>query len=271
MNDVPVDGELGEPFADETTVAEPAATEAPTIVDVPATSKLATPIVWLIDIVIGAAIALLVVFAIGKYRDRNDTATTAITTAAPQTQTTGSTAKPGTGGPPMVIDTAKKYTATIATNYGKILIELDAKNAPTGTNNFVVLARKGFFDNTTIHRTVANFVIQGGSPDGSGNGGPGYTMQAESPKSPYKLGDIAYAKTGNDPAGSASSQWFIVTGSTASLDQTIANGAYAYARFGHVVDGLEVAEKIEALAPPTAEGGPPTKPVKVNKVTISEA
>ncbi len=258
MNDLPANGDQSG--------------DQPIILDVPAKSMLATPIVWLIDIVIGAAIALLVVFAIGKYRDNDKPSTAPTTTATPTAITQPrTTVPPGTGGPKMAIDVAKKYTATIDTNYGQIVVELDAQNAPTGTNNFVTLARKGFFDNTTIHRTVGNFVIQGGSPDGSGNGGPGYTMQAESPKTPYKLGDIAYAKTAQDPPGSAGSQWFIVTGSTAALDQTIANGSYDYAKFGRVVKGLDVATTIEKLAPPTAEGGPPTKAVKVNKVTITEA
>ncbi len=208
--------------------------------------KPVSPFGWLVDVLIGAAVALLVVFVIAKVRNHD------------------SGAAPGT-----TLAPSGHYTATIDTTLGTIVVALDA-NTPKATGNFVTLARKGFYNGLTFHRAVTNFVVQGGDPDGSGTGGPGYKIAAEAPTTPYSLGDLAYAKTATDPAGSAGSQFFIVTGSAASLNQTLSGGRYSYARFGHVASGIDVAKAIEALAPATGDG-PPTKTVTINKVTINQA
>ncbi len=166
--------------------------------------------------------------------------------------------------PAQTIDATKKYSATITTNCGKVVLALDAAKAPIATNNFVSLARQGFYDGTTFHRASKQFVIQGGDPNGDGSGGPGYTVVGEVPTDNYPIGSLAAAKTGADPAGSMGSQFFIVTGKGgASLPND-------YARFGSLTSGLAVAKRIEALAPKSGDGKP-TQTVLIDKITITES
>lgn len=169
--------------------------------------------------------------------------------------------------PPMTIDPNKTYTAVLDTSCGKITIALDAKNAPKAVNNFVFLARQHFYDDEWFHRIVKDFVIQDGDPKGDGSGGPGYSVQGEPPKDGYPVGSIAAAKTGNDPAGTMGSQYFIVTGSQGT---TLPND---YARFGKVTSGMDVVNKIGSFAPQndTSGTGTPTKTVTIKTVTITES
>ncbi len=167
--------------------------------------------------------------------------------------------------PPMCIDPAKTYTATLATTEGDIVIELDAANAPQTVNNFVVLSRYHFYDNVPFHRVVPGFVNQAGDPVGPtpGSGGPGYTIPDELPADPataYPPGTVAMANSGPESGGS---QFFLVIG-----DQNGAlSSAGSYSVFGKVVEGQDVSEAINAL------GGPdelPTEPVAITSVTITE-
>jgi cyclophilin family peptidyl-prolyl cis-trans isomerase len=169
--------------------------------------------------------------------------------------------------PPMTIDASKTYTAVMDTSCGKITLTLDAKGAPVATNNFVFLARQHFYDNEWFHRVVSNFVIQDGDPKGDGTGGPGYSVQGEAPKDGYQIGSLAAAKSGSEPAGTMSSQYFIVTGSNGA---TLPND---YARFGKVTGGMDVANKIGSFAPAndTSGAGTPTKVVTIKSVTITES
>lgn len=166
--------------------------------------------------------------------------------------------------PEVTIDTAAAYRATLTTSCGTIVIALDAAAAPVTVNNFVFLAREGFFDGLTFHRVVTGFVIQGGDPEGSGRGGPGYEIPDELPTDGYAPGDVAMANAGPDTAGS---QFFIVTGDASSLPN-------AYAKLGRVVKGLDVARTIEGFADPTADPGDPaaqtpTSTIYIDKVTIT--
>lgn len=141
--------------------------------------------------------------------------------------------------PPMVIDEGKKYTATVHTTKGAIVLELDALYAPLHTNNFVFLAREGFYDGLTFHRVEPNFVIQGGDPLASGVGGPGYTMPAEIGL-PHEQGAVAMARKGdqvNPDKRSSGSQFYITLQPTPFLD-----GGYSV--FGKVVEGFEVVQQI---------------------------
>jgi cyclophilin family peptidyl-prolyl cis-trans isomerase len=165
--------------------------------------------------------------------------------------------------PPQTIDANASYTATVCTSEGNFSLFLDAKNAPVATNNFVFLARQGFYDGLTFHRAVKGFVIQGGDPKGDGSGGPGYTVKGEVPTNHYPIGVLAAAKTGSDPAGTFGSQFFVVTGTQGA---TLPND---YARFGRVNQGIAVAKKIEALAPASGDGVP-TKTVKILAIQVSE-
>jgi cyclophilin family peptidyl-prolyl cis-trans isomerase len=168
--------------------------------------------------------------------------------------------------PDVTIDPVKRYTAVLDTSCGKITADLDVKAAPKTVNNFVFLARKGFYDGLTWHRVSKDFVIQGGDPKGDGTGDPGYKFEDELPADGYKLGSLAMANSGPDTNGS---QFFIVTGPNGT---SLPN---SYSRFGQVTEGLEVAQKMETFVPaPDAQGrqdGPPTRPLYIFKVEITES
>jgi peptidyl-prolyl cis-trans isomerase B (cyclophilin B) len=133
------------------------------------------------------------------------------------------------------IDDSATYEVTIATDKGDIVLELDPGLAPTTVNNFVALARRGFYDNVTFHRVVPEFVIQGGDPEGSGRGGPGYRFADEPVKGEYTLGAVAMANAGPDTNGS---QFFIcIDDCTRKLDK-------AYNLFGYVTSGIDVTQQI---------------------------
>jgi cyclophilin family peptidyl-prolyl cis-trans isomerase len=141
--------------------------------------------------------------------------------------------------PEMMIDPAKSYQATISTQKGDILVDLDAAAAPQTVNNFVFLAREGFYDGLVFHRVEPGFVIQGGDPLGTGSGGPGYTVPAEIELKHIK-GAIAMARRGdqvNPERASSGSQFYITLDPTPFLDE-------GYTAFGQVVEGMEVVESI---------------------------
>lgn len=145
-----------------------------------------------------------------------------------------------TSPPPMVIDESKRYIATIKTSKGDIIVELDALAAPQHVNNFVYLARQGFYDGLTFHRVVPNFVIQGGDPLGTGTGGPGYRLPAEIGL-PHHQGVIAMARQGdavNPQKMSSGSQFYITLTPQPGLDQQ------GYSVFGRVIQGFDVVQKI---------------------------
>jgi cyclophilin family peptidyl-prolyl cis-trans isomerase len=167
------------------------------------------------------------------------------------------------------LDPAKFYTATIETSCGDIVVQLDVTAAAKGANNFAFLAKQGFFDGLTWHRAVTNFVIQGGDPGGDGTGGPGYKTVVELPANGYATGDLAWAKAPNEEAGTAGSQFFVVTGSPGALNGSKADdGVYDYGFIGRVISGLDNAQKIESLSP---GDGPPTSTVYIFSVTIAES
>jgi len=149
-----------------------------------------------------------------------------------------------TAPPAMVIDPAKQYIATIEAEKGNIVIELYADKAPNTVNNFVFLAREGFYDNTTFHRVIKDFMAQGGDPTGTGRGGPGYrfadefdtTLRHDGP------GVLSMANAGANTNGS---QFFITFAATPWLD-----GKHAV--FGKVIKGLDVLQKISIRDPQTA-------------------
>jgi cyclophilin family peptidyl-prolyl cis-trans isomerase len=164
--------------------------------------------------------------------------------------------------PPMTIDAAKKYTATMDTSCGKITIDLDPKGAPKTVNSFVFLANKKYFDGLTFHRVVKDFVIQGGDPQGTGQGGPGYEFEDELPQDGYKIGSLAMANSGPNTNGS---QFFIVTGNEGAQLPS------KYNRFGLVTSGIEVAQKLETFAQdPPDPNGKPSRPLYIFSVTIKE-
>jgi cyclophilin family peptidyl-prolyl cis-trans isomerase len=138
--------------------------------------------------------------------------------------------------PPLQIDENTIYEVTVQTPKGEIRMELDPALAPVTVNHFVAQARAGFYDGLTFHRVVPGFVIQGGDPQGTGTGGPGYQFDDEPVKGEYTLGALAMANAGPNTNGS---QFFIcIDDCRAKLDK-------AYNLFGYVVAGVEVAQSIE--------------------------
>jgi len=161
--------------------------------------------------------------------------------------------------PEMIIDSKKKYTATLNTDKGDIVMELFADKAPRTVNNFVFLAREGFYDGTIFHRVIADFMAQGGDPTGTGTGGPGYRFADEfHPALKHnKPGIFSMANAG---PGTNGSQFFITHVPTPWLD-----GKHAI--FGQVIQGMDVLLSIQPRDP--GRTGAPA--VKLNKVTIQEA
>ena len=205
---------------------------------------------------IAAAAALITAPVLAGCGSSDSTSTSAATAAADRAAAAKSWSSP----PPMAIDEKATYTAVMRTSEGNISIALDPKQAPKTVNNFVFLAKEGFYDGLTFHRVIPDFVIQGGDPDGNGTGGPGYSFADELPKAgAYKLGSVAMANSGPDTNGS---QFFIITGQQGV--QLPPN----YSLFGQVTKGLDVAEKISTMAAPGTET--PEPPVTIEKVTITE-
>lgn len=160
-----------------------------------------------------------------------------------------STAKQYDGPPPMTIDEDKEYYATVKmAKGGEFVIQLYPDQAPVTVNNFVFLAREGYYDGTTFHRVLPNFMAQGGDPTGTGAGGPGYEFQNEDNDLTFnKSGVVAMANAGRDTNGS---QFFITFG-----PQEYLNGGYTI--FGQVVEGMDVVTNIRLRDPrenPAFEG-----------------
>ncbi len=161
--------------------------------------------------------------------------------------------------PEMGIDPTKRYTATIDTSMGEIVVALDALKAPQTVNNFVFLALHHYYDGVIFHRIINGFMCQGGDPTGTGRGGPGYRFDDELPKpNEYKIGSLAMANAGPNTNGS---QFFVISGpSGVGLPPQ-------YSLFGQVVKGLDIVEQMQGVA--TGGGDRPKTDVVVNSVAIS--
>jgi cyclophilin family peptidyl-prolyl cis-trans isomerase len=236
-------------------------------------------------IVILLASLALVLLACGK---DDSTGSAAATTTASATTTAKAKAKPAAPqqtangcrtvpapspasnpnrrGPRQRLSRTAVYTATIKTNCGTILVRLDVRRAPKTTASFAGLARTKFFDGLSFHRIAKpggnNFVIQGGDPLGTGNGGPGYSVVEAPPKgTTYRRYDVAMAKTQTDPPGSSGSQFFIVTAADAGLPPD-------YAILGKVVGDKSAVRRIAAVpTDPATEA--PLDPVVMSSVRVA--
>ncbi|HEX2047157.1 MAG TPA: peptidylprolyl isomerase [Acidimicrobiales bacterium] len=173
-------------------------------------------------------------------------------------QRTTTFAKP----PPLCVNVARTYQAEVQTTKGTMVVDLDVRNATRTVNNFVVLSRYKFYDGIAFHRIIPGFVIQGGDPQQTGTGGPGYRFEDELPKAgSYKVGSLAMANSGANTNGS---QFFIVTGDTGtSLPPQ-------YSLFGQVTQGLDVVKAIEDTGIAGTQDGKPSEVVKINSITIKE-
>ena len=161
----------------------------------------------------------------------------------------------------MTIDPTKSYFAVIHTDKGDLRVELFAKEAPQTVNNFVFLARDGFYNDLTFHRVIAGFVAQAGDPEGTGRGGPGYTIPDEASGMPFLAGTVGMAKKPDQP-NSAGSQFFITY-----TDQPQLNDEFT--AFGRVVEGMDV---LNALTPREPEAGQDLPPGdKILSIEILES
>jgi len=159
--------------------------------------------------------------------------------------------------PAMVIDSKKEYTATIQTSKGDLVIQLFAKDVPKTVNNFVFLARDGFYDGCTFHRVIPGFMAQGGDPTGTGAGGPGYNFADEFTAHKHETGSLSMANAGPNTNGS---QFFICYAPQPHL-----NGHHSV--FGKLVQGMDVLQKLSARDPSRSTNVPGEKMIKV---TIEE-
>lgn len=169
------------------------------------------------------------------------------------------------GKPTEKLDPDKTYTVTFQTNCGDIAIQLDVKNNPKTAASFAHLVEEGVYEDTWFHRIVPDFVIQGGDPSGNGTGGVDYSV-TEEPTGKYDIGTVAMAKTGNEPAGTSGSQFYIVIGQQG----TTLPPDYAIA--GKVVDGDDTTQRIASYAGATGGTGqeaPPTGAAVIEKATLT--
>ena len=161
----------------------------------------------------------------------------------------------------MEIDPSNRYQAEIQTSKGTITADLFAREAPATANNFVFLARQGFFDGLTFHRVIPGFVIQGGDPKGTGEGDAGYAFRDELDNDlRYERGTLAMANAGPHTNGT---QFFIVAGAQGE------GLPKKYSIFGRVTGGMDVVEAIATV--PTGHGDRPVEPVTMDKVTVTES
>jgi cyclophilin family peptidyl-prolyl cis-trans isomerase len=160
------------------------------------------------------------------------------------------------------LDSSKTYALRFDTTCGSFTVTLDPKLAPHTTASLVALANDGFFDDTIFHRVVPGFVIQGGDPTQMGGGGPGYSTVDKPPSdAKYTKGTVAMAKSQDEAPGTSGSQFFVVTADDAGLPPD-------YAIVGEVTDGMDSVERIEKLG---VGDGPPSQPIVVSSVTVTES
>ena len=221
-----------------------------------------------------ALVALAALAGCGSSNDKKTTSTQS-GAAAPKSTRSGCRAvaapKPKPDGeldrPPLKIDRSGRWTATLQTNCGTIRISLDVRDQPKTVASFVYLARRGFFDNLTFHRIAqqpdgSDFVVQGGDPTGTGQGGPGYSVTERPPSdAQYTRGTVAMAKTEVEAPGTSGSQFFIVTADDAGLPPD-------YAILGHVVGDDSAVRKMAAV-PTDPRTARPRTPVVMQRVTVS--
>jgi peptidyl-prolyl cis-trans isomerase B (cyclophilin B) len=166
--------------------------------------------------------------------------------------------------PKIQIKRDEKLTASVNTSCGRFEVALDTARSPKTVNSFVYLARKGVYDDTTFHRIVSGFVVQGGSAQGTLSGGPGYSVdEPPPPNARYTKGTVAMAKAAIEPAGRSGSQFFVVVAADAGLPPQ-------YAVLGHVSSGQDVVRRIASLGDPeSGDRGTPRAPVVIDTISVN--
>jgi len=209
------------------------------------------------------AAGVVAAILIGRSGGGEDSATTASADGCREVEAP----KPKTvsfGAPKQVLAKGEQATAVVETSCGTFEIALDTARAPKTANSFAFLAEEGFYDGLTFHRVAPGFVIQGGDPEGTGTGGPGYSVDETPPSNlAYTKGIVAMAKSSAEPPGRSGSQFYVVTAPDAGLPPE-------YALVGRVSEGYDVVERIEALGPPEGGDGAPARTVLIETMTIEE-
>ena len=163
--------------------------------------------------------------------------------------------------PKQVLKPGETATAVVKTSCGTFEIALDTKRAPRTANSFAFLAEEGFYDDLTFHRVAPGFVIQGGDPEGTGTGGPGYSVDEKPPANlAYTKGVVAMAKSSAEPPGRSASQFYVVTAPDAGLPPE-------YALVGKVTKGYDAVERIDTLGTPEEK---PKQTVLIEEMTIDQ-
>ncbi len=163
--------------------------------------------------------------------------------------------------PKQTLKQGEAATAVVQTSCGTFEIALDTERAPKTANSFAYLSEEGFYDDLTFHRIVPEFVIQGGDPEGTGTGGPGYKVVEKPPANlAYTKGTVAMAKSSAEPPGTSGSQFYVVTGADAGLPPE-------YALVGKVSKGLDVVERIGSLGTSSEK---PKQTILIEKITIEK-
>lgn len=157
-----------------------------------------------------------------------------------------------------ILDSQTKTEVEVQTTLGNFTIELDTQEAPVSSAHFAARVQEGFYDGLIFHRVVPDFVIQGGDPDGVGTGSYDCKVVSEEPLQTYSVGDVAWAKVGDEPAGTAGSQFFVITGNNPLPPE--------YGYIGKVTSGLEVTQQIEQVE--RTEDDKPVEDVVMNKLEI---
>jgi peptidyl-prolyl cis-trans isomerase B (cyclophilin B) len=207
-----------------------------------------------------AVLALAVAAGCGDDGDDGDSSPQACTDVeAPAPKEDGGQTRPTED-----LDPSKTYDVTFETSCGDFTVRLDVEQSPNTTASVASLVENGFYDGTTFHRIVPDFVIQGGDPTGTGTGGSGYkTVDKPPADASYARGVVAMAKTATEPAGTSGSQFYVVSGADAGLPAD-------YAIVGEVVEGMDTVKRIEAEGDPASGGtGTPLRPVVIEKASLS--
>ena len=189
----------------------------------------------------------------GVVRKTPEAGATAVTGAA-------ATIKQYPAPPALTIDAAKKYTATFKTDKGEIKVELDSASAPQAVNNFVYLAKDGYYNGVTFHRVISDFVAQTGDPTGTGSGGPGYDLPVERTSGAFTAGTLAMAKPPEAGSPNNGSQFFFVL-----ADQTTFEGKFT--AFGRVVEGMDVLKQLTVRDPQQSQDLEPGDRIESIEIT----
>jgi cyclophilin family peptidyl-prolyl cis-trans isomerase len=218
-----------------------------------------------IPLIIVVVIGVIVAITSGGGDDDSSSASAGAVTCSGRKPSTPAKEQSFPEAPPLTIDVDQPQSVVMHTSCGDIDVKLDAQQAPQTVNSFLYLVENQFYNGTTFHRIVTDFVDQGGDPKGDGTGGPGYSLPDEPPKDGYKVGDVAMANSG---PGTTGSQFFLVVSKKGAQTLNGSGAPYKYSILGRMdAHGLKVAKKINTFGSPN-EAGTPTKTIYVFDIGI---